>query len=180
LKAETNVGTGYFYEGSPDVVFNQLFGHLVEGDKVGITTRIHDNASEKYATAYREKGINARIVSNQTGIEDYCFLTRAQRETIGGVISTFGRWAMILSPAKSTTFYVSDKMVNNFMFNNLYGRLTKRWNVDPGYSMKVYPYILHIQNCNLGSGSSMCRKTKDVQSYRREGIVSINLFKFST
>ena len=41
FKAETNVGTGYFYEASPDVVVNQLFGHLVESDKVAITTRIH-------------------------------------------------------------------------------------------------------------------------------------------
>ena len=93
---------------------------------------------------------------------------------------TFDRWAMILSPAKSTTFYVSGKMVDNSMFNNLYGQRTKRWDVDSGYSMKVYSYNLYIQNCNLGSGSSMFRKTKDVQSYRVEGIVSINLFKFST
>ena len=78
------------------------------------------NATEKYATAFRENCTNTRIVSNQTGIEDHCFLTRTQKETIGGVVSTFGRWAMILSPAKSTTFYVSDKMVDNSMFNNLY------------------------------------------------------------
>jgi hypothetical protein len=31
-------------------------------------------------------------------------------------------------------------MVNDFMFNNLDGRNTKRWDVDPGYSMKVYSY----------------------------------------
>ena len=99
---------------------------------MAITTRIHDNATERCAIAFREKGINARIVSNQTGIEDYCFLTRSEKETIGGVVSTFSRWAMILSPAKSTTFYVSDKMI--------YGQKTKRWDVDPGYSMEVYSY----------------------------------------
>jgi hypothetical protein len=36
--------------------------------------------------------IDASHLSGQSGIQDFCFLMKAQKELVGSVVSTFVRW----------------------------------------------------------------------------------------
>lgn len=97
-----------FDEASPNQTASQLFGHLQPGDKVAITSRYINNLTLDYVRALEHRGLQVRVISNQTGIQDFCFLKRAQKELVGSSMSTFARWAAILGDAQRVQLYVTD------------------------------------------------------------------------
>ena len=67
--------------------------------RIAITTRFGKHrATQQYVKALTNNGFDVRVISNQTAVQDFCFLSSAQYELVGSVRSTFLVWAGILSP----------------------------------------------------------------------------------
>lgn len=96
-----------FEELNPNKTASELLSHLKKGDKVAITSRIASAVSE-YVSALKKKGLVVRVIEGQSGVEDFCFLLRAQKELIGIERSTFARWAAILGDAETARLYMVD------------------------------------------------------------------------
>jgi hypothetical protein len=61
-----------------------------------MTTRIDNAASRAYIQALEHRGINGRMIPNQTDMADFCFLKQASKELVGNARSTFIFWAAYL------------------------------------------------------------------------------------
>lgn len=96
-----------FLELSPNKTANELFGHLKPGDKVVITTRMFkdDNTVDAYVAALKQRGLQVRVISNQTDVEDFCFLMNAKKELVGSTKSTFAKFAAILGDMDRAELY---------------------------------------------------------------------------
>jgi hypothetical protein len=97
-----------YEELSPNQTARQLFGHLGKGDKVAITTRFDTIAAGPYVEALERRGIQVRIVTNQTDTQDFCFLMQAQKEIVGLARSTFFLWAGFLGNCSRVRAYSVD------------------------------------------------------------------------
>lgn len=95
-----------FEELELDRVVPLLMGHLQPGQKVAMTTRFaNEPVVEEYVQAMRQHQLQVRVVTNQTGVQDFCFLLRAQQELLGVAKSTYARWAAYLGDAKRVQLY---------------------------------------------------------------------------
>jgi hypothetical protein len=97
-----------YEELSPNQTAHQLFGHLGRGDKVAITTRFDTSAAGPYVEALERRGIQVRVVTNQTDTQDFCFLMQAQKEMVGLTRSTFFLWAGFLGNCSRVRAYSVD------------------------------------------------------------------------
>jgi hypothetical protein len=70
-----------------------------------MTTRWHNPLSQAYVDALTARGLIVRIVTNQTGVQDFCFLQSAQKELVGVAKSTYVRWAAYLGNATRARLY---------------------------------------------------------------------------
>lgn len=116
-----------FQELSPQKVTQELFGHLESGDQVKITTRILNRFARAYVESFAERGVNASLVTDQTGVQDFCFLKRTTKELAGSARSTFVLWASLLGNATTTTLYHSDNYGLRRRHPNFWGRFTYSW-----------------------------------------------------
>jgi hypothetical protein len=75
---------------------------LLNGSKrVAIASRFPNHAKTmEYQKALEAQGISTRIVGNQTGVQDFCFLKHA-KELVGLSESTFAFWAGYLGISKN-------------------------------------------------------------------------------
>lgn len=97
----------------PTRVANQLMKHLPSGQKVAMTTRFNAKQEplvELYLKTFKARGFQPRLIVNQTGIQDFCFLLNAQQELLGVAKSTYARWAAYLGRAKSVQLYAIDNV----------------------------------------------------------------------
>lgn len=95
-----------FEELDPQRTVDLLLGHLKQGQKIAITTRFaHDPRVQRYVRAMSAHGFQVRLVTNQTGVQDFCFLLHAQQELIGVAKSTYARWASYLGLAQKVQLY---------------------------------------------------------------------------
>lgn len=95
-----------YLELDPHRIAQELLGHLQPGDKVAMVTRFDVAAAEPYLQAFRDRGLQARLIRNQTDVEDFCFLKNAQKEMIGPMMSTYFLWASLLSNSSRVTAYL--------------------------------------------------------------------------
>ena len=107
LSKEDQTSRG-FEELSPYETAHSLFGNLQRGDKIAMTTRFHDtndggSVVQQYIDALKQRGLQVRLITNQTGVQDFCFLSKATKELVGVAKSTYVRWAGYLSPPSTTT-----------------------------------------------------------------------------
>lgn len=110
LTAEEQQSRG-FEELDPERVATQLMSHLQPGQKIAITTRFaNEPLVEEYQRVMRQRGFKVRIVTNQTGVQDFCFLLRTQQELLGVAKSTYARWAAYLGDAKRVQLYALDSL----------------------------------------------------------------------
>lgn len=87
----------------------QLMGHLQPGQRIAITTRFaNEPIVDKYVGAMKRQGFQVRVVANQTGVQDFCFLLRAKQELLGVAKSTYARWAAYLGDADRVQLYALD------------------------------------------------------------------------
>lgn len=100
-----------FEELDPQRVATQLMGHLKRKQKVAMTTRFDtEPIVEEYRSAMEEQGFQVRVVTNQTGVQDFCFLLRARQELLGVAKSTYARWAAYLGDAERVQLYALDNV----------------------------------------------------------------------
>lgn len=97
-----------FAELSPSKTATELFRNLQPGDRVQITTRIFNQRARNYAEALAARGINATVITDQSAVEDFCFLKQAQKEVVGSARSTFVFWAALLGNARRARMYHVD------------------------------------------------------------------------
>jgi hypothetical protein len=94
-----------FEELSPNKTAYELFEHLNSSDKVAITTRFGGDDVEPYISALKARGLQVRVIENQTDTQDFCFLMTAQKELVGTLRSTFADWAVYLGDMKRANLY---------------------------------------------------------------------------
>lgn len=83
-------------EPNPEQTSDELLGHVPKGGRVAVLSRFAE-AARPHLEALRNRGLQARLLSNQTGPEDFCFLKHAQEEVVGLARSTYLRWAVFLA-----------------------------------------------------------------------------------
>ena len=94
-----------FEELSPNKTAWELFGHLHRNDKIAITSRFGGDDVAPHVSALEERGLQVRVIENQTGTQDFCFLWSAKKELVGTRVSTFVDWAAFLGQAKRANLY---------------------------------------------------------------------------
>lgn len=94
-----------YEELSPNKTANELFTHLNSSDKVAITTRFGGDNVAPYVSAMKERGLQVRVIDDQTGTQDFCFLLTAQKELVGTLMSTYVMWGAILGDTKRANLY---------------------------------------------------------------------------
>jgi hypothetical protein len=103
----------------PHRVAKELLAHLPSNtSKVAMTSRFsYQPASQRYVEALqKERGIETRVISGQTAVQDFCFLQQAQEELVGISYSTFVQWAAILGKAKVARLYSYDTVLTERKF----------------------------------------------------------------
>ena len=144
-----------FAELSPEKTAKELFPHLVRTEhkdtrygqasepdgasdtpsssvtdrkaRVAITTRIPNQAARDYIESLSRQGYTARLVTDQTDVEDFCFLARTSRALVGHARSTFVLWAALIGNASTVRLYNvdtygirnrhSERFVERFSYN---------------------------------------------------------------
>ncbi len=98
-----------FEELSPNKTADELFRDLKVGDRIAITSRFaSDPVVQSYVDRLSLRGIQARVVEGQSGVEDFCFLMSAKKELVGCAESTFVAWAGYLGNADKVRLYSID------------------------------------------------------------------------
>jgi hypothetical protein len=97
-----------YEELSPNQTAFELFGHLQPGEKIAMTSRWNNPAAQAYLETLKERGLTVRMITNQTGVQDFCFLANAKKELAGMARSTFLEWAAILGNASVSWLYSID------------------------------------------------------------------------
>ncbi|KAI2510060.1 hypothetical protein MHU86_4354 [Fragilaria crotonensis] len=100
---EKALATGY-EEISPNKALSELFKHLRPGDKIAVLS-LFASFGQRYVDRMREEGLDARFVNTSNGEQSFCFLMSAQKELVGGSVSTFVRWASFLGNASKVRRY---------------------------------------------------------------------------
>lgn len=127
-----------FEELSPNQTAYQLFRNLHAGDKVAITSRfITDPSIKPYIDAFAERGIQARVIDNQSPVEDFCFLMNAKKELVGMAESSFVLWAGYLgNPDKVRLYSINSAARRSSLFSE---RVFKYYNwTNPTLQAKVF------------------------------------------
>jgi hypothetical protein len=100
-----------FEETTPNQTATLLFGHLQPGDKVAMTTRFTNNAyTQAQVKALEARGLKVRVIAGQTAMQDFCFLSLAQKEFVGNVRSTYAIWAAVLGNMQVARLYALDSI----------------------------------------------------------------------
>ena len=94
-----------FHELNPTNTAKDLLGSLEEGSKVAITTRLNNAVTQEYVAALEARGLEVRVVSGQSAVQDFCFLKRAKKELVGLQLSSFFHWAAYLGFSKRVLSY---------------------------------------------------------------------------
>jgi hypothetical protein len=94
-----------FAELSPDQIVPFLSKELEIGGSVAIVSRFpDDNHTLSYQKALLNTGYRARIIQEQTGVQDFCFMLHCQHELVGLLTSTYVWWAAELGNMSSTLY----------------------------------------------------------------------------
>jgi len=108
-----------FEELSPRKISEELLRDLTAGDRVAITSRFVNKAVEDIVDSLSARGIKVRVVNGQSPEEDFCFLSRAEKELVGFAMSSYVRWAGILGNAALVRMYSVDSPATRRISQNL-------------------------------------------------------------
>ena len=73
---------------------------------------------QPYVDALQQKqGIAARLITDQSGVQDFCFLMKSRTELVCSWQSTFCRWASVLSNVTSVRYYTLDQNLESSTFS---------------------------------------------------------------
>lgn len=108
-----------FEELSPRKISEELLRNLTAGDRVAITSRFVNKAVEDIVDSLSARGIRVRVVDGQSPEEDFCFLSKAEKELVGFAMSSYVRWAGILGNAALVRMYSVDSPATRRISQNL-------------------------------------------------------------
>ena len=95
-----------FQELDPDRTSHELLCHLQRGSKVAVVSRFGEEVMQPYIDSMTKRGILARAVTGQTGVQDFCFLKSATKGLVGTWKSTYLKTAAVLSDTvRNVTLY---------------------------------------------------------------------------
>lgn len=99
-----------FAELSPNKVATELLSNLKSGEKVAILSRFGGKSVliEPYVKALEARGLQVRVISGQTGYEDFCFLMSTQKEFVGIHGSSYASFAAYLGNMTRARLYFLD------------------------------------------------------------------------
>lgn len=106
-----------FVELDAERVANDLLGHLKAGDKVAIVSR-YATGVDSFINALTARGIRVRLVTGQSGMQDFCFLLKARKEIVGTTRSSFFMYAGFLGQAQTVRAYLAS--AKNSTWGDLY------------------------------------------------------------
>jgi len=130
------------YELGPNQTAYELLGHLKPGDKVALLSRF-PNILKPYRKALEGRGIKTRIISGQTGPQDFCFLMKATKEIVGNTWSTYAYWASILSTtAKRSILYCNAHHSELCKYKWKHPRLKSFFN-NPIFEVRLNRSLMH-------------------------------------
>ena len=89
----------------PQQAARDLVGHLPRGSKVALLSRVVDGNVQRHVAAFEERGLRVRIITGNSGEQDFCFLLSAEKEIIGNGKSTYFFWAGLLGSAKTVRLH---------------------------------------------------------------------------
>jgi hypothetical protein len=121
-----------FLELSPNRTTHDLFHHLKPNNQdthIRITTRILNEKARNYILALLQHhdGINASLVEDQTGVQDFCFLKHTRTELVGSTRLTYVLWAALLGNATITRLYYVDNAGLRNRHADFWERFTYNW-----------------------------------------------------
>jgi hypothetical protein len=108
------------HELGPKQTARDVLGHLHPGDKVAVISRFSRDRAQPYLDAIEERGLRARFIEGQTGVQDFCFLLHSQKEMIGISHSTFFLWAGYLSNCPHVIAYTVNSKQRRQTFGDEY------------------------------------------------------------
>lgn len=113
-----------FSELSPRQVATEVFAQMQPGERVKITTRTFNQKARNYAEALQGRAINASVVTDQSDVQDFCFLKQAKKALVGSARSTFVMWAALLGDASTVRLYHVDNRGLRDRHPNFWERFT--------------------------------------------------------
>eukprot|EP00980_Cylindrotheca_fusiformis_P008290 scaffold1736_cov127-Cylindrotheca_fusiformis.AAC.104 len=118
-----------FAELSPAKTATELFGKVPKGSRIGVTTRIPNQLARDQVDALNAiGGMDAYLVEEQEGVQDFCYLKNTQKQLVGNARSTFVFWAALLGETMELArLYHVDNWGLRQRHPNFYERFTYNW-----------------------------------------------------
>jgi len=124
------------YELGPNQTAYELLGHLKPGDKVALLSRFQHTLGP-FKEALEGRGIKARIISGQTGPQDFCFIMKATKEIAGSAWSSYVSWASILSSTVKRSILYCNTFHKQFCSHEWQHPKLKSRFLHPIYEVKI-------------------------------------------
>ena len=120
-----------FEELSPHHIATLLLSKVKAGSKIAITSRYANSSPhmDPYVQALESQGFVVRLIQNQNGVQDFCFLMKTQNILIGTARSTYVDWAGVLGNASKVRLYSVDSLATR-------ARLPENANPQPPQPLK--------------------------------------------
>mmetsp|Transcript_8242 Transcript_8242/g.11764 ORF Transcript_8242/g.11764 Transcript_8242/m.11764 type:complete len:177 (+) Transcript_8242:61-591(+) len=101
-----------FEELSPHHTATLLLSKVKAGSKIAITSRFANSPQhmDPYVQALESQGFVVRVIQNQSGVQDFCFLMKTQNMLIGTAMSTYVSLAGALGDAPQVRLYSVDSL----------------------------------------------------------------------
>lgn len=138
---DRNIYQKGYEEVTPHQVANELLKHLPMGSYVALTARGKDKHVQEYIDILTQQPHNFQVrvtPEHHTGVQDFCFLLQTQNELVGGMRSTYTRWAALLGQAKKAHLYSIHKSNTRQAHGNATLESHYQWKGEPLKSKIVY------------------------------------------
>jgi len=121
-----------FSELSPNKTAQELFAssHWQKGkdDHITVTSRIPNKYARAYVEAFQQQlGVPSELISNQSGIQDFCFLKETKKTLVGNARSTYVFWAGVLGKVRDCRLYHVDTFGLRERHPQFWERFTYPW-----------------------------------------------------
>ena len=112
-----------FTELSPYQTATELFINATasSSNRLAITTRFDNDWTQEYVHEIQKyhPSLQIRVISDQSAVEDFCFLKSAKRELVGHDLSSFFQWAAYLGIGSNDDSNGNDDGDNNTKNNSI-------------------------------------------------------------
>ncbi|GFH58297.1 hypothetical protein CTEN210_14773 [Chaetoceros tenuissimus] len=122
-----------FTEMGANETYTELFSDAKIGDNVAIITRFdNDEETKNIANVLKSNGLRVRIISGQSGEQDFCFLLKSKQKIVGSTRSTFFIWAGLLGNSSLVHSYAIGNQIQGLNMTGFMNKtfITTRHGID--------------------------------------------------